>query len=170
MGGGAERQVGGAEQAVVGDDAVAGGEHVGEVGAHLAVDGDRALGAELGAGGGGKLAVGAHADDDEHDVGREAQGSSSGPVAWTSSRGGSPVARLMASTRVRQGTLTPWRLELGVDERAELGVDGWEHLGELLDLGDCRPRVGERLGHLQADVAGADDDALRVDGGSRGCA
>jgi hypothetical protein len=73
VGGGAEWEVGVAEQAVVGDGAVAGGEHVGEGGAHLAVDGDRSLGAEPGAGGGGQVGVGAHADDDEHDVGRVAE-------------------------------------------------------------------------------------------------
>ena len=57
----------------MGDDAVAGGEDVGQVGAHLSVDDDRALDAELGAGGGGEVAVGSHADDDEHDVGREVE-------------------------------------------------------------------------------------------------
>ena len=38
VGGRAEREVAGAEEAVVGDDAVAGGEYVGQVRAHLAVD------------------------------------------------------------------------------------------------------------------------------------
>ena len=47
--------------------------------------------------------------------------------------------------------------ELGVDERAEFGVDGGEHLGELLELGDGESAGGERFGHLEADVAGADD-------------
>ena len=51
--------------------------------------------------------------------------------------------------------------ELGVDERAELGVDGGQHLGELLDLGDREPAGRERLGHLEPDVAGADDHRPR---------
>ena len=70
---GAEWQVGVAKQAVVGHGAVAGGEDVGEVGAHLEVHGDRPLGAELGARGGGQVAVGAHADHDKNDVGGVAQ-------------------------------------------------------------------------------------------------
>ena len=40
--GGAERQVGRAEEPVVGGDAVAGGVHVGEAGAHCLVDDDGA--------------------------------------------------------------------------------------------------------------------------------
>ena len=67
--GGAERQVGLAEEAVVGDDAVAGGEDVGKVGAHLAVDDDRVLDVRVQRRLRGELAVGSHADDDEDDVG-----------------------------------------------------------------------------------------------------
>ena len=48
--------------------------------------------------------------------------------------------------------------ELGVDEGAELRVDGGQHLGQLLDLGDGQAPGGQRVGHLQADVPGADDD------------
>jgi hypothetical protein len=48
--------------------------------------------------------------------------------------------------------------ELIVDEGAELGIDGGQDLGELFDLGDLESAGGERFGHLQADVAGADDD------------
>ena len=62
VGGGAERQVRGPEESVVGGDAVAGGEHVGKVGAHLAIDGDRSSDTEFGAGRGGELGVGADAD------------------------------------------------------------------------------------------------------------
>ena len=47
--------------------------------------------------------------------------------------------------------------ELGVDERAEFGVDGGEHLGQLLDLGNGEAAGDERLGHLEPDVTGADD-------------
>jgi hypothetical protein len=66
------------EQAVVGDGAVAGGEHVGQVGAHVAIDGDGPLGAECRAGG-GQLAVGARPDHHQHHVGRVAQGFLIGP-------------------------------------------------------------------------------------------
>ena len=82
------------EEAVVGDDAVAGGEHVGQVGAHLAVDGDRSSDAELGAGGGGELAVGANADRDEHDVGREAKRSLVGSGGVDLEAGGGSGRRL----------------------------------------------------------------------------
>lgn len=71
--GGPEWEVGVAEQAVVGDGAVAGGEHVGQVGAHEAVDGYRLLGAELGPGGGRQVAVGPHANHHEHGVGGVAE-------------------------------------------------------------------------------------------------
>ena len=49
VGGGAERQVGLAQQPVIGDDAVPGGVHAGQPGPHPAVDRDRALRAERGA-------------------------------------------------------------------------------------------------------------------------
>ena len=50
------------------------------------------------------------------------------------------------------------RLQLGVDQGAELRVDGGQHLGQLLDLGDRQAAHGQRVGHLQPDVARADDD------------
>ena len=53
--------------------------------------------------------------------------------------------------------------QLGADEGAELRVDGGQHLGELLGLGDGQAPGGQGLGHLQADVPGADDHRrLRV--------
>ena len=73
VGGRSEREVAAPEESVVGDHAVTGGEHVGQVGAHVAVDDDRSLDSELGAGGGGEPAVGAHPDRDEHEIGREAE-------------------------------------------------------------------------------------------------
>ena len=53
---------------MVGVHAVAGGEDVGQVGAHGFVDDDGAFGAEFGAGVGGQFGVGAHADDDEDEI------------------------------------------------------------------------------------------------------
>ena len=48
--------------------------------------------------------------------------------------------------------------ELGVDELAERGVNGGQHLGELFHLDDVQAAGGEGVGHLQADVPRADDD------------
>ena len=48
--------------------------------------------------------------------------------------------------------------ELGVHEGAELRVDGGQHLGQLFHLGDVQAADGQRVGHFQADVPGADDD------------
>ena len=50
VGGGPEREVGEAHQAVVGDDAVTGGEDALEVGAHAPVDADGSADAEFGSG------------------------------------------------------------------------------------------------------------------------
>jgi hypothetical protein len=50
------------------------------------------------------------------------------------------------------------RFQFGADQGAELAVDGGQHFGELLDLGDRQAAGGQRVGHLQADVAGAHDD------------
>ena len=68
VGGGAERQVGLAEQPVVGDHAVAGSEHVGEIGAHAPVHGDRAPGAQSGPGAGSQGGVGTDTHDDQDHV------------------------------------------------------------------------------------------------------
>ena len=79
-------------------------------------------------------------------------------MAWTSRRAADPGVGFV--DRVDAGVardVDAVAVELGVHERAELGVDGGKHLGELLDLGDGEAAGGERLGHLEADVAGADD-------------
>ena len=47
--------------------------------------------------------------------------------------------------------------ELGPEQGAELGVHRRKHLGQCLDLGDAQAAHGQRLGHLQPDVARADD-------------
>jgi hypothetical protein len=47
--------------------------------------------------------------------------------------------------------------QLVVDERAKFRVDGRKHLGQLFHLRYREPAGSERLGHLEADVAGADD-------------
>ena len=82
----------------------------------------------------------------------------SGPLALTSRRCADPG--LTSLDRVDAGAaghLDRVPLELGADECAELRVDGGEHFGQLLDLGHGDATRDERLGHLEADVAGADD-------------
>ena len=63
-------------------------------------------------------------------------------------------------------------VEFGVHQGAEFGIDGRQHLGEHLDLGDGDASGGEPFGHFQADVAGADDESGRgldpVDAGGQG--
>ena len=48
--------------------------------------------------------------------------------------------------------------QFGVDQRAQLRINGGQHLGQLLHLGHLEPADGQRVGHFQADVPGADDD------------
>ena len=48
--------------------------------------------------------------------------------------------------------------EVAGEEVGELGVDGRHDLVALLDERDPQPSGGQGLRHLQADVAGADDD------------
>ena len=45
-----------------------------------------------------------------------------------------------------------------MDKAAERGVDGGQDLGQLLHLDDRQAAGDQRVGHLQADVARADDD------------
>jgi hypothetical protein len=120
---------------VVGGNAVAGGEDAGEVGSHLPVDGDRAFDAEFGSGGRGELGVGANADGDENDVRGKAERRVIGPggvdleTMWS--------ARACGLDRVDSGVaqhVDVVAVELGADEGAEVGVDGGENFGGLLDL------------------------------------
>lgn len=52
-------------------------------------------------------------------------------------------------------------LELGSDHARQFGVEGGEDFTAALQLRDLHPAGGECFGHLQADVAGADDDRRR---------
>lgn len=49
-------------------------------------------------------------------------------------------------------------LELCADQAGEFGVECGEHFGAALQLQHVHAAGGERLGHLETDVAGADDD------------
>ena len=63
-------------------------------------------------------------------------------------------------------------IEFGMHQGAEFGVDGGQHLGKQLDLGDSDAPGGEALGHFQPDVASADDESCRgfdpIDAGGQG--
>ena len=159
VGGRSEREVAGAEEAVVGDHAVAGREDVGEVGAHLPVDDDRSPGfrARLRR----RPRAGCRGVPRPTTSTRSAgkrSGSPSGLLALTSRRSVDPGSQLL--DRVDAGVarhVDAVLVELGADECAELWVDGWQHLRELLDLGHGEAAGDERFGHLEPDVSGADD-------------
>ena len=51
-----------------------------------------------------------------------------------------------------------WRASSSATRSAEFGVHRGQHLWELSTSVTVRPRVLQRFGHLQADVAGADDE------------
>ncbi len=65
-----------------------------------------------------------------------------------------------ALTRVSQATVTPWRSSSAWTSAPSFRVDRRQDLRELLELRDREPPGGEPLGHLKADVAGADDHRL----------
>ena len=157
--GGAQRQVGFAEQPVVGDHAVPGGEHIGQVCPHAAVDRDRALDAEGGPGFGCQGGLRPHPDDDQHHVGRAGHGRATGcgglDMQAPGLAGGGAGDRLDRGARQHLDAVSG---QFGVDQRAELRVHGGQHLGQLLHLGNLKPADGQGIGHLQADVPGADDD------------
>jgi hypothetical protein len=47
--------------------------------------------------------------------------------------------------------------QLGADQGAQARIDGGQHVRQLLQLDDGQAAAGQRVGHLQADVPGADD-------------
>ena len=48
--------------------------------------------------------------------------------------------------------------QFSVDQGAEFDIDGGQHFGQHLDLGDADAAGGESFGHLEADVSRADDE------------
>ena len=126
----------------MGDDAVAGGEHVGQAGAHLLVDGDRALGAEAGAGGGGEVGVGADADHDEHEVDLPGDGARRPGGPSTCIAGPVPAgARVMAVTGVPVRTSTPWRSSSAWTSAPSSGSTVGRTSGSVSIWVTCRPRA-----------------------------
>ena len=156
----------------MGDHAVAGRPDVRQAGGHRLVDDDGASGAELCAGLDEQVGVGADPDDDQHQVDVPAERLTvwSGPS--TCSRAVAVGAAADAGDGGAGVDLDAVAFEFGVHQGAEFGVDGGQHLGEHLDLGDRDAAGGEAFGHLQADVAGADDERGRgldpVDAGGQG--
>ena len=146
----------------MGDDAVAGGPDVRQAGGHALVDDDGARGPGLGAGRDEQVGVGADADDDEDQVDVPAErlpvGSGAVDVQPACRRRG---RRSMPGDGGVGVDLDAVAGEFGVDQGAEFGVDGGQDLGQHLDLGDGDAAGGESFGHLQADVAGADDERGR---------
>ena len=157
-----EREVRLAEQAVMGDDTVARREDVGQVRAHLAVDGNRSLWPERGPGRGREFTVRSYTDDNENHV----EGAPDGRTVRDRSLDMQPagLAGLAAADALdccAREHLDTVGDELGVDELAELDIDGREHFGQLLHLGHRESSRGERFGHLEPDVAGSDDERRR---------
>ena len=129
MGGGAEREVGVDDQPVIGDHAVSGGEHVGEIGPHAAVHGDRSPDPQGRSGAGGQGGVGADADDDQDHVGQPGHraaisggGLDLQPSRFAAGAGDLPDCAAGQDLDAAVG-------ELAVDQGAERRVDGGQDLG-----------------------------------------
>ncbi len=150
----AERQIRDAQQAVVGDDAVAGRPDMRQPGAHLLVDDHRTTGPGRRAGLGQQARVRPHADDDEHELGAPLEG----PAVLQAGHGETTVRLAEVFDAGVGDDVHAVAGEFVVDEGAEFRVEGGEHFGAALQLGDLEAADGERFGHLQAHVAGADDD------------
>ena len=115
--------------------------------------------ADVGYAGGGEPGVGAHPDRHEHEIGRDAERLAVGAAGADFEPVGRSRFELLDCIDAGGARhLDAVTQELGVDERAEVGVDGGEHFEQLLDLGHGDAARDERLGHLEADLARADDD------------
>ena len=135
---------------LIGLGAVAGRPDIRQAGPHLTIDRDRATDTHLGAGVAGESRVGLNAREDEHDLAlglNPALGAYSEPFAGWCDPGHARSDRAP----------NPVGAELLDDERAELGIHGGERAGRLLDQRHIQTPLGERVGHLDPDVARADD-------------
>ena len=136
-------------QQVAGLAAVAGGPHAVHAGAHPRVDGDAAVWAERQARGAGQRRVGRTPTPTT-----TTSASIASPPAITRRTRSSPSR---PSTGVPQRTSTPCLRELGGDRIGHVGVDERQQPRLALDDGRGQPARPEGLGHLEADVAAADD-------------
>ncbi len=124
---------------------------------HRLVHGHRTAGTGLGAGAEQQVGVGADPDHDQDqiDVPAERLGVGAGAVHTqpASSNGATAAAPVLIGTTDAGDGCTGVDLhvvpvQLGVHQRAQLGVDGREDLGQHLHLGDGDAAGGQTLGHL----------------------
>ena len=111
----------------------------------------------------GQFGVGPHTDDHEDEI----HGARDGFFA---ARGGDRQRAALGSGDRGDGgvgeNLDVVALQFGVHEASEFMIHGRQHFRQGFDLGDRDSAGDENLGHLQADVAGADDGrCLRVSRG-----
>ena len=76
----------------------------------------------------------------------------------------------MAWTGVSVKTSTPWASSSAWTRAPSSGSTVGSTSGSCFDLGDLQAAGGQGFGHLQADVAGADDDRGRGVAAAQGCA
>ena len=143
-------------------DGVTGGPDVRVRGPHVPVDLDAPARAELDAGSDGQLGVraDARAHDDQGGLEEPAAGQLDGelPGLVGGERGG----------RRRQVQRDPVGAQVVLHRGGELLVQRRHDLVGHLDDLDRQPALVQVLGHLQADVPGADDDHVLEAGGARG--
>jgi hypothetical protein len=152
VGGGAKGQVRGPlEQPMPGLHAVPGGQHVGEVGAQLAVDPQGPADAGLDAGGHGQVGVGADPDYHQDQVG----GGGEVGLAGHGQAAGVVVDGLDGDVVDHPDVMAA---QLFAQQSAQLDIYGGHDRRGLLDQGDGQAAGTEGLGHLQADVATTHDD------------
>ena len=138
----------------MGDHAVTGGPDAREPGAHVLIHHHGAPRTETRSRTLEELRVGAHTDDDEHEV----RGLLEGPALVGAADRQAPRGLLDTGDSGAHPYPDAVGSELLVDEGAEFGVEGGEHLPAALELGHVQAAGSEGLRHLQADVPGADDD------------
>mgnify|MGYP003651345140 CR=1 FL=1 len=139
---------------MVRNDTVARSVDVREAGAHLLVHDDRAPGAELRTCLFEKRRIGADSDDGKDQVGGVRH-------RLTEVLGVHDEPRIRLLHGLHPGVrvhLDAVPEKFGVDRGRKLGIESRQHLGPALQLDDPHTASAETLGHLEADVAGADDD------------
>jgi hypothetical protein len=142
---------------VIGVHTVPGGEDARHAAAHLPVHRDGAPDAERHPGGFGENGVGANTDDDENQV--DGADEPVGGVAGGVTGDRQPAACLLDAGDCGAGVhVDVVAGQLVGDQRGQGRVDGGEHLSQLLHDGDVQATGGKGFGHLQAEVAGADDE------------
>jgi hypothetical protein len=140
--GGAQRQVGLAEQPVVGDDAVPGGEHVGQAGPHAAVDAIAPLTPRAAPALAARAVSGRTPTTTRTMSARRVTAEPSAAVASTRSRPGWPAgARVICLDGGAGQDLDAVGGELGVDQRAEFGSTVGRTSGSCSIWVTARPRV-----------------------------